>query len=91
LNCRAIDTAARYGGDEFALILPETGKDDAREVARRICENIAKQKDLPRITASFGVAVYPQEGDSLLAILAHADRALYHAKGRTIRTLTAVS
>jgi len=91
LNCRAIDTAARYGGDEFALILPETGKDDAREVARRICENIANQEELPRVTASVGVAVYPQEGDSLLAILAHADSALYHAKGRTIRSLTAVS
>ena len=86
-NCRAIDTAARYGGDEFALILPETGKDAAREVARRVQEAIAKQEELPRLTASAGVAVYPQEGDSVLAVLASADQALYQAKGRTLRNL----
>lgn len=90
-NSRAVDTAGRYGGDEFALILPETGKDAAREVARRICEAIANQEELPRISVSAGVAVYPQEGDSLLTILASADRALYQEKGRTIRSLTRVS
>jgi diguanylate cyclase (GGDEF)-like protein len=91
LNSRAVDTAGRYGGDEFALILPETGKDAAREVARRICEAVASQDELPRISVSAGVAVYPQEGDSLLAILATADRALYQEKGRTIRRLTRVN
>jgi len=90
LNSRAIDTASRYGGDEFALVLPETGKDAARDVAHRICESLAKQEELPRITASAGVAVYPQDGDSLLAMLASADRALYQEKGRTIRSLTNV-
>jgi diguanylate cyclase (GGDEF)-like protein len=90
LNCRAVDTAGRYGGDEFALVLPETGKDAARDVAHRICESLAKQEELPRITASAGVAVYPQDGDSLLAMLASADRALYQEKGRTIRSLTNV-
>ncbi|HXW61451.1 MAG TPA: GGDEF domain-containing protein [Candidatus Acidoferrales bacterium] len=87
LNRRSIDTAARYGGDEFALILPETGKDAAREVARRISDAIAKEEELPRLTASAGVAVYPQEGDSVLAILASADHALYQAKGHTLRNL----
>jgi diguanylate cyclase (GGDEF)-like protein len=91
LNCRAIDTAGRYGGDEFALILPETGKDAAREVARRICEAVAKEEELPRISVSAGVAVYPQEGESLVAVLASADRALYQEKGRTLRSLTRVS
>jgi len=91
LNSRAVDTAGRYGGDEFALILPETGKDAAREVARRICEAIANQEELPRISVSAGVAVYPQEGDSLLALLATADSALYQEKGRTIRTVTRVN
>jgi len=91
LNCRAVDTAVRYGGDEFALILPETEKDAALQAARRICDSIAKQEELPRISGSLGVVVYPQEGDSLSAILASADRALYKGKGRTIRSLTAVS
>jgi len=91
LNSRAVDTAGRYGGDEFALILPETGRDAAREVARRICEAVASQEELPRISVSAGSALYPQEGDSLLAILAVADRALYEAKGRTIRSLTRVN
>ena len=89
LNCRAVDTAGRYGGDEFAVILPETGKEAARDVTRRICESIASQDQLPRISTSVGIAVYPQDGDSLLAILASADRALYEQKGRTIRGLTA--
>jgi diguanylate cyclase (GGDEF)-like protein len=91
LSCRAVDTAGRYGGDEFALILPETGRDAAQEVARRICESIAQQEELPRITASVGIAVYPQDGGSVLAILDSADRALYAERGRTIRSLTPVS
>lgn len=91
LNCRTVDTVGRYGGDEFAVILPETAKDAARDVARRICEGIASQEELPRISASAGVAVYPQDADSLLGILASADRDLYEQKGRAIRSLTAAS
>jgi diguanylate cyclase (GGDEF)-like protein len=87
LNSRAVDTAGRYGGDEFALILPETEQDAAREVARRICDAIARQEEIPRATASAGAAVYPRDGESVLALVASADRALYEAKGRAIRTL----
>ena len=87
LNSRAVDTAGRYGGDEFALILPETEQDAAREVARRICDAIARQEGIPRATASAGAAVYPRDGESVLALVASADRALYEAKGRAIRTL----
>ena len=89
LNCRAIDTAGRYGGDEFALILPETGNEAARDVTHRICDSIANQDESPRLSTSVGVAVYPEDGDSLLALLASADRALYEQKGRTLRDLPA--
>ena len=88
LNCRATDTAGRYGGDELAVILPETGKDAAHDAARRICESIRNQEELPHISASVGVSVYPQDGDSLLGLLDSADRALYGQKGRPIRSLT---
>jgi len=89
LNCRAVDTAGRYGGDEFALILPETAKDAAREVAIRIGDAILNDEELPRLSASVGIGVYPQEGDTVLALLASADRALYQAKGRALRNLVA--
>jgi diguanylate cyclase (GGDEF)-like protein len=88
LNCRAVDTPGRYGGDEFAVILPEAGKEAAHDVARRIRESIASQGELPRISVSVGVGVYPQDGDSLLALLATADRDLYKEKGRTIQGLS---
>lgn len=87
LNCRAIDTAGRYGGDEFAVILPETGREAARDVTRRIRDSIASQDESPRLSTSAGVAVYPEDGDSLLSLLAGADRALYEQKGRTLRGL----
>ncbi len=59
-------------------------------MTRRICEGIASQDELPRLSASVGVAVYPEDGDSLLALLASADHALYEQKGRTLRRLTTV-
>jgi len=87
VNSRTIDTVARYGGDEFALILPETGMNAAQEVARRICECVARDGELPPISVSAGVASYPQEGETLEALVGVADQALYRTKGRTDRKL----
>jgi diguanylate cyclase (GGDEF)-like protein len=78
--CRSIDTAARQGGDEFALVLPETGPADATLVARRICDLLAKDTEEPALTVSFGVASYPKEADSVGTLLYAADRALYAMK-----------
>lgn len=82
--CRAIDTAARYGGDEFAVILPETGPCAAASVASRICERIATDNEEPPLSASVGVAVYPRNGETIEALLQTADRELYRMKRRGV-------
>jgi diguanylate cyclase (GGDEF)-like protein/PAS domain S-box-containing protein len=84
--CRAIDTAARYGGDEFAVILPETTAAGARLVASRIRSRLATDSLQPQLSASIGVSVYPQDGETMEALLRTADCELYGMKpvcGRT--------
>ena len=81
-NSRAIDTPARYGGDEFALVLPETGPRQAEQTALRICERLAQDGEQPGITVSVGQAVYPQDGTSIEQLLGAADLALYKMKRR---------
>jgi diguanylate cyclase (GGDEF)-like protein/PAS domain S-box-containing protein len=78
--CRDIDTPARFGGDEFAVVLPETSADAANVVARRICESVANDGGGPKVSVSFGVTVYPQDGNSIESLLCHADSALYSMK-----------
>ena len=82
LHCRAIDIAARHGGDEFALILPETAMEGAQQVARRICERLANDGEQPPLSVSIGAAGYPQDGETIDQLLGAADRALYKVKGR---------
>jgi len=81
-SCRGIDTAARFGGDEFALVLPETGDAAAWHVARRIAERVSRDGEQPVISVSVGVAVHPRDGASLEGLLNSADRSLYDAKSR---------
>ncbi len=81
-SCRAVDTAARFGGDEFALVLPEADGAAAERVVRRIVERLAQDSERPRVAASLGVAVYPQDGETVEALLGAADRVLYKMKAR---------
>lgn len=81
-SSRTIDTPARYGGDEFALILPESNEQDAAQAAARICERLANDGQQPPVTVSVGVAVYPTHGTTIEKLLGAADRALYRMKGQ---------
>jgi diguanylate cyclase (GGDEF)-like protein len=81
-SSRTIDTPARFGGDEFALILPESGSEEASQVATRICEELKSDGQEPAITVSVGLAVFPADGTSIEKLLSAADRGLYHMKGK---------
>lgn len=92
-NCRAMDTAARYGGDEFVLVLPEAGADAAERVGRRIRERLSSDGEEPMLSVSVGAAVFPQDGSNMEELLGAADRALYGMKRgqREVRSLTHVA
>jgi diguanylate cyclase (GGDEF)-like protein/PAS domain S-box-containing protein len=79
-SCRSIDTPARYGGDEFAIVLPETAAKEAGAVGRRICELLSKDLEEPLLSVSFGAAAYPEDGATLEDLFQAADRALYEMK-----------
>ncbi len=87
--CRDIDTAARYGGDEFAVVLPESGVEAANQVAQRICESIANDGMEPILSVSIGVAVYPHDGERIETLLRAADVAMYSMKAKKHKLLDA--
>src|SRR4030095_3879979 len=80
--CRSVDTAARHGGDEFSLVLPETIPAAAALVGQRICELLATDTENPRLSVSVGIAGYPQGADTIGTLLYAADRALYAMKAK---------
>jgi len=81
-HSRAIDTAARYGGDEFALVLPEASREIAARVVGRVRERLAAETEPPALSVSAGVAAFPEDGDTPEKLLAAADRNLYRMKNR---------
>jgi diguanylate cyclase (GGDEF)-like protein len=85
-SARETDVVARFGGDEFALVLPETGSEGARAVARRLRERIDKHLFLAdrgsgsRLTASVGVATLPDAAVTAEGLIEAADAAMYRVK-----------
>lgn len=85
---RNYDLAARYAGDEFAVVLPETTREQAEIVARKIMDAVdryAERKQqfdprFPRVGVSVGVAVFPQDAEDLTRLLARADEIMYENK-----------
>jgi diguanylate cyclase (GGDEF)-like protein len=80
VSSREVDTPARYGGDEFALVLPESSFESATRVAQRISQRLAEDVEVPTLSISVGVAEYPRDGSTIESLLSAADRALYEAK-----------
>ena len=79
-TCRITDTAARYGGDEFVAVLPDTDEEGAKLVIRRLTDRLAEDNDKPELSMSAGVAMYPRDGGTPTTLLSAADRALYSVK-----------
>src|SRR2546425_2153518 len=77
----AMNPAARYGGDEFAVVLPEAGGEAAARVAQRICARLAADGQTPAVSVSAGAAVFPSDGETVEKLLGAADHALYRMKG----------
>jgi diguanylate cyclase (GGDEF)-like protein len=85
-NLRLVDAAFRYGGDEFAILLPQTGKDASLLVARRLMrmfrtkEWLGGQRIAMALRASIGIASYPEDGTTPQAIVQRADELMYEVK-----------
>ena len=85
---RGYDVLGRYGGEEFLVVMPELEKDPAASVVERIRKGVEDLKirleddRIIRLTASFGIASYPEDGDSPKDLLIKADRRLYRAKSQ---------
>jgi diguanylate cyclase (GGDEF)-like protein/PAS domain S-box-containing protein len=77
---REVDTVARHGGDEFALILPETEVASAEVAAQRICALLAKDREEPPLSVSFGIAGFPKDATSVATLIRAADVAMYAMK-----------
>jgi len=86
-SLRVIDVIARFGGEEFAVIMPQTEKEEAYIVAERIRKSVKEQlpctwKTFPRnnVTISIGIATFPNDGKDRTELIRNADKALYRAK-----------
>jgi len=90
-NCRRSDVVARYGGDEFVILMPETTMEQARQLSSKLRGWIASDPLLreKNISASFGIASYPLHGSAPQELIQVADASMYlskHQGGNTVST-----
>ena len=81
---RSYDVVTRYGGDEFAVILPNSSKETGKDIAERIRNRVLitpKLLEYPNISISIGIAAFPTDADNGEELMKKADEALYKAKG----------
>jgi diguanylate cyclase (GGDEF)-like protein/PAS domain S-box-containing protein len=79
-QCRSTDLAARYGGDEFAVLLIDADPGMARQIAGRVQAALRNGREQPLLTVSIGIGVFPDDGRSAQDLLEAADRELYEQK-----------
>jgi diguanylate cyclase (GGDEF)-like protein len=84
---RALDTVSRHGGDEFLVLLAElTQASDAQGIAKKMLAALAEpfvvQSRRLRLTASIGIALFPDDGADVVELVEHADAAMYRVKHR---------
>ena len=94
VQSRSVDVVARYGGDEFAVIMPQTGPEGAWALAERIAKGVSEVqpeglRDL--VTVSIGIASFPRDASTAEGLVDAADKALYRSKGEGGNTIAAFS
>jgi diguanylate cyclase (GGDEF)-like protein len=91
-NCREIDLVAKYGGDEFALVLPQTDRVGAISLGKRILRSVSNYEfdgaTPGLLTCSIGVSVFPDDARDVEELIERADAALYQAKSMGKNNIT---